>query len=164
MTRDLNVRITALLPGLPYMTLKLIGTDKLAGGVGGWKEVPRRLREPILVWTEQPLRTYTLPLRFDRYLPGWEYTVEGEIRALQDWASAGRRKTGEHNPPTLVRVSGNVRVPLSVNWAITGVDWGEFVTADDGQRIQQDVTLTLTESVPVTPEGYAEALREALNE
>ncbi|WOF23846.1 hypothetical protein N8K70_03960 [Microbacterium betulae] len=164
MSRDLDVRITALLPNRPHMTLKLIGTDKLGGGVGGWKEVPRRLREPILVWTEQPLRTYTLPLRFDRFLAGWEYTVDGDIRGLQDWASAGRRRTGEHNPPTLVRVSGNVRVPLSINWAITGLDWGEFVVNEQGQRIQQDVTMTLTESVPVTAQGYAEALREALNE
>jgi hypothetical protein len=147
------------------MTLKLIGQDKLTGGVGGWKEVSRKLREPLLVWTEQPLRVYTLPLRFDR--ADWEQgnaTVEGEIRGLQDWGAAGRPSSGAYVDPTLVTVSGNVRVPRSIRWAITGLDWGDFITGRDGQRIQQDVTVTLTERANASAKGYADALREALGE
>ncbi|WP_221585550.1 phage tail protein [Microbacterium sp. G2-8] len=164
MSRDFDVHISRAIPERPSLSFKLIGTDKLSGGVGGWQEVPRQLREPLLVWTEQPLRVYTLPLRFDRFLPNWEYTVEGEIRALQDWASAGRASYQEYAPPTLVRVSGNVRVPLSITWAITELDWGEFVTNDRGERIRQDVTVTLKERAYAHEKGYADALRQALGE
>lgn len=169
MIYDRNVRITALLPGRPSLTLKLIGQEKFGSGAGGWQEVARKLREPILVWTERPLRTLELPLRFDRYMATYEETVDGDARSLEDWASSGYRADREHNPPTLVRVSGNVRsfaTPMSAStkWVVTALAWGEFITGKSGERVQQDVTATLTEYASVTPAGYAAALREALGE
>ncbi|MGO1265595.1 MAG: hypothetical protein ACTMIY_03060 [Microbacterium gubbeenense] len=169
MIYDQNVRITALLPGRPRLTLKLIGQETFGSGAGGWQEVPRKLREPILVWTKRPLRTLVMPLRFDRYMATYEDTVDGDARSLEDWSSSGYRADSEHNPPALVRVSGNVRsfatsMSASTKWVITGLDWGEFITGSKGERIQQDVTVTLTEYGSVTPAGYAAALREALGE
>jgi len=166
---DPNVRITALLPGRPRLSLKLIGQEKFGSGAGGWKEVGRNLREPILVWTARPLRTLGLPLRFDRYGATYEETVDGDARSLEDWSSSGYRPDREHNPPTLVRVSGNVRsfatsMSASTKWVITALEWGEFITDGRGARIQQDVTVTLTEYGSATPAGYAAALREALGE
>lgn len=164
MTRELGVRITAMLPRNPFLSFKLIGTDKVSGGAGGWEEVSRKLREPLLVWTARPLYTYVLPLRMDRFLAEWEHTVEGDIRSLQHWASSGRRTDREHNPPARVRLSGNVRTPLSTQWVITDLDWGDFITNAAGERIQQDVTVTLKEYPPTDEKGYAEALKSALGE
>ena len=167
MSNGFDVVITALLPGSPRLTLKLIGQEKFGSGAGGWQQVKRKLREPGLVWTERPLRTLMLPLRFDGLSEIPRRRVDGDARSLEDWASSGYRPDREHNPPTLVRVAalaGTLRnfatgMSSSTKWAITGLDWGEFITSPNGVRYQQDVNVTLTQFTELGPAGYAAALR-----
>ena len=170
MSNGFDVVITALLPGNPRLVLKLMGVESFSSGAGGWQEVERPLREPALVWTKRPLRSLTFPLRFDGLSEGSPRRVDGDARSLEDWASSGYRPDGDHTPPTLVRVSalsGTLRnfatgMNSSTKYAITALEWGDFITSDNGVRYRQDVNVTFTPFTPLTPAGYAAALREAL--
>ena len=170
MSGGVKVVITALLPKEPQLTLKLIGQETFQSAAGGWTEVKRNLREPLPVWTERPLWQVTYPLQFDGYSDWPHRRIDGDARSLEDWASSGRRKNGEHNPPTPVRIAaldGTLRnfatgMNKTTKWIITGLEWGEFITDTRGVRIRQNVNVTLTEYITTSPTGYAEALREAL--
>lgn len=172
MSNGFDVVITALLPDQPRLTLKLIGQETYGSGAGGWQQVERQLREPVIVWTKRPLRTLTLPLRFDGYSEDPVRRVDGDCRALEDWSSSGYRADREHNPPAIVRVAavaGTLRnfatgMSRATKWVVTKLDWGDMITDDTGVRLRQDVTVTLTEYTEVSPAGYAAALREALGE
>lgn len=172
MSNGFDVAITALLPGRPRLTLKLIGQETFGSGAGGWQQVDRSLREPVMVWTKRPLRTLTLPLRFDGYSDTPMRRVDGDCRSLEDWASSGYRPDSEHNPPAIVRVAavaGTLRnfatgMNRSTKWVITSLEWGDMITSEDGVRYRQDVTVGLTQYTEVSPSGYAAALREALGE
>lgn len=162
MTRDLYVRLRASTRNAPRLRFKLIGDDQLSGGVGGWEQVDRKLRRPAIVWTKTPLRVYKLPLRLDGFTATSQVSVEQECRVLMGWGQLTHTRKGTKRPPTIA-LSGNVRVPLSLRWVITGLDWGDYLTSNSGRRIRQDVTVTLTEYIDLGSKGYAAALKKATN-
>lgn len=161
MTRDLYVRMKSSLRNSPRLSFKLIGDDELTGDAGGWEQVERKLRRPGIIWTKQPLRVYRLPLRLDGFGPTESQSIETQIRTLTTWCRPSSIGGGIVFPPS-IKLSGNVRVPLSVRWVITDIKWGDFLTNDNGRRFRQDVTITLTEYVVLGRKGYTAALKKAL--
>lgn len=124
--------------------LDLVGDDRLTGGVGAWSTVARPRRRAAVEWTGTSGFTYVLPLLLDglEVSVGRDRSVEADIRKLLTWASQPTKSTGQ---PVVLRATGPLRTPPTVRWVITDLAWGGQIRRDDGRRVQQYVTITLTE-------------------
>jgi len=149
---DLLVHLRQVDPAGPQLHFNLIDLDQEAGGVARWNTFDRNFQKDGIIWVGQSLSLYTLPLRLDGYSSDPVRSVEADIRTLQ---SFGRMVAGS-TPPRL-GLTGNVSTPASMRWVITGLEWGQAIRDENGQRLQQDVVVELTEFVQLTPQGWAEA-------
>lgn len=143
---DRRVRIRAVNPDRPPITLHLVGPDQLTGGVGAWETLSRPRRRDAVEWTGTTAFTYVLPLLLDgmEHRPGVDISVEADCWALLDWASEATKKTDQ---PCIVKISGPLQPPAGIRWVITGIEWGDKVRNRAGRRVQQYVTLTLRQYV-----------------
>lgn len=152
---DRRVLIKPVRPASEGVRCDLIGEDQLTGGVAVWNTVDRPRRRAGVEWAGTSGYTYVLPLLIavpdgdQTVRPGDRVThagaaVEGDCRRLRSWASKATRKTRE---PCVVRIAGPLRAPDATRWVITGLEWGTQIRDSNGRRIQQAVTVTLTEWV-----------------
>jgi hypothetical protein len=118
----------------------LLGHDAPSGGVGGWEaEQAGKKKRPVLRWAGRPGHEQTIVVMIDGF--DTNTSVEATCRRLGSWGR-GRKDT----PPPRLQVTGRyLRSPANVAWVITGLEWGDQIRRGDGRRIQQVVTLTLSE-------------------
>ena len=139
------VTLQPVLPPEPPIRLDLVGDDVLTGGVGQWSTLNRPLRRDEIEFAGVTGFTYVLPLLLDgmEARRGVDESVERYCRILHDWASVVRKQTGQ---PTVLRATGPLQTDKTVRWVISDLAWGAKVRDDrTGERIQQHVTVTLTE-------------------
>lgn len=117
-------------------------------GYGGWEAVARPQRRALTVWKGRDVLRLSLPLLLDKFLEGREGAqVEDEIRVLEQMAGLG--DSSDHEPPRLI-VEGILPHDFSRasenRWVIETLEWGDAIRRmSDGQRVRQEVVLTLME-------------------
>lgn len=129
----------------PRLEAEQLGDDTITGGGGGYEVRERGGRTPLTAWVATPGRTWTLPLTFDGYDATTETSVEQEIALLDSWS---RPLDSTDEPPPL-RVRARVgRAPATSRWVIDTIELGDQIRNTAGDRIRQDLTLTLLEYEP----------------
>lgn len=128
--------------GDPALALTVrLGEDapKLTGGLGGWETVARPRDVGMTVWDGVEPYQLTLSLMFDGFAA--QRSQERALRALSRVARGDRESS-----PGVLSVGG---IPLPADsWVIEGIEFGEPITRNDGDRLRQPLTLTLREYVP----------------
>lgn len=138
-----TVRIHRAGDDKPTVQLELIGDDELEGGDGIWTTQDRYGRTPMTKWDGTTITTWTLPLSFDGFDQG--RNVERSIAVLDGW----RRPSDGDDEPAVLRVDAPLgRARATAKWVITGIEWGDQVRNDAGERIRQDIRLSLMEYEP----------------
>lgn len=120
---------------------------KPTDGYGGFEEVARPHKKPIIDWPAGKPYRMSVQLHLDGFF--WDASVEPGIQQLEQMA---RRGDGDQPPPRVrcTLPGGRPRSP-SVKWWIEDLDWGD---GDDerayngaGQHTRQRVTVSLVEAV-----------------
>lgn len=142
--------------GPPAVRFGLLGDDALTGGVGGWEFLDRPRRTAAVEWVGTPGYQLVLPLVLDgtEVRRGVDVSVEAQCRIVTAWG----RPAGDGPPPVLT-VAGPLRIATASRWVLDDVEWGRQIRNRAGQRILQEVTLTLLQhvaaSVIASPAGRA---------
>lgn len=148
---DLNlvdlVTITPISPAGPAVRFHLAGDDELTGGTARWEEVERPRRRSATEWVGTDPHRLKLPLMIDGMdvlSDGVDVPMEADIATLASWTQPASQ-TGQ--PPLLAVVGPIKSVPGTPLWVIDGLEWltGTAVRQLDGQRIRQEVVVTLLE-------------------
>ena len=143
---DRRVTLRPVLPQLAGLTvtIDLLDVPTLTGGAGGWSELTRPRRTSAIEWTGTPIRSQSIPGQLSglEVAPGVDRAVEPAVAALLA-LSIPTAATGE---PPAVTVSGPV-LATDGQWVVNDPGWGAALRAATGQRIQQQVTVTLLEYV-----------------
>ena len=112
-------------------------------GYGGWEEVTRPRRSPITTFKAPPGLHLTLPLLLNEWRQGT--SVEDHIRKLERmaWATAANG-----DPPKVKLRAKGGHIPFQGRrWLIDTLTWGEALMNKSGNRVRQQVTLSLMEYV-----------------
>jgi hypothetical protein len=127
----------------PVTLLARLSGDRpnVDAGYGGWSEVARPRRRPLAVWVGSPALRVSLPIIFDRLADN--VSIERQISQLEKIATA----TGtDGTPPRIHFVAQGSAVPhQSSTWVIDSLAWGDAIMNSDGNRVRQQVTLSLLE-------------------
>lgn len=144
-----QVTLTPVAPAGQGIVLDLVGDDQLTGGDGRWNTVNRPRRRDALEWTGTNLFTYTLPLLLDgtEVSVGVDRSVEAACRQLLTWSAEPTKTTRQ---PVVLVATGPLKTPPTTRWVIGGLAWGGQIRGRDGRRVQQYVTVTLTEYAAAT--------------
>lgn len=140
-------RVTITIAGKqrPRLVAEQIDDDTIAAGVGGWEVLPRPFRTPMTAWTGSPGISWTLPLSFDGLDATSSSSVERELATLESW---GKPSDDRDVPPPLTVHAQVGRGAATAKWVIQDIAYGAQVRNDAGDRIRQDLTLTLLEYEP----------------
>lgn len=126
----------------PRLEFEQIGDDELGGGVGGWETLDRPGRPQMTAWNGTPAVTWSLPLSLDRFEAG--LSVERNVATLKSWG----QPADDGEPPRLVVTAPAGRGDQTARWVIQDIAWLEQVRNASGERVRQDLTLSLLEYVP----------------
>lgn len=128
--------------GDPALALRVrLGADppKLTGGTGGWSVVGRPRDVGMTIWDGVEPYQLSLSLMFD----GWA-AQQSQERALRALTRVARGDSD--SPPGVLSVAG---IPLPADdWIIEGIEFGDPIARNDGERLRQALSLTLREYVP----------------
>lgn len=117
-------------------------------GAAGWTVVDRPRHLAATQWTDYGPQQMTMTLLLDG-IDGNPFerpqSVEHECRRVDSWEKPAQ---GKLQPPVL-RVSGPVP-HTDLDWVLTALDWGPAIRDNKARRIQQQLTVTLMQYVPVT--------------
>lgn len=144
-----RVLLKPVQPARDGLRLDLVGDDQLSGGVAAWGTIERPRRRTAVEWTGTSGLTYVLPLLLDgmETTRGHDTSVETQCRLLQDWASEPTKATAQ---PVVLRATGPLQTGPNVRWVISNLEWGAKSRNAAGKRVQQYVTVTLTQHVEAT--------------
>lgn len=137
----MNVRLACANPPASIDFVLGDGEITYSGGYGGWEEIERPKRSPIINWKGAPARRLQLPLLLEGFAD--DSSVEGDILTLSILATAN----GLTEPPK-VSVEGT-GIPGSgiVEWVIDDLQWKAKALNDDGYRTRIEIDLTLLEAI-----------------
>lgn len=155
-----RVTLTPVSPAKPGMVLHLVGDDDLRGGTGAWNTVNRPRRRDALEWSGTRGFTYVLPLLLDgtEISRGVDAPVEEDCRRLLAWSAEATKATGE---PVVLVATGPLKTNPTVRWVITDLTWGGQIRNTAGKRVQQYVTVSLTEHLaPTVRKSPAKKVRD----
>jgi len=112
-------------------------------GYGGWDEVERPRRSPLTTYKSAPPLHLTLPMLIDEWVEGT--SVEDQIDQLERMG----QPTSSADEPPQVRVSaiGGAVPHTDRTWVVADIAWGDALMNDDGDRVRQQVTMSLIEYV-----------------
>lgn len=127
----------------PRLELEMIGDDEVTGGDAQWTLNDRAGRNPMTVWEGTTAVTWTLPLTFDNFDEG--SSVERQVAQLASWREPG---DNDDQPPHLVVNAPAGRAPSTKRWVIQSIEWGDQIRNGAGNRVRQDLRLTLLEYEP----------------
>jgi hypothetical protein len=137
------VRLTAADPPLQVTARLAEDPPTLTEGFGGWDVVERPRRPPLTSFKAPPGRQLSLPLMFDAWRAG--VSIEGALGRL---AQMGRPSSSDGETPQLRITARGGGVPgQGLTWVISAIEWGEKLVNEAGDRVRQQVTLTLLEYV-----------------
>lgn len=162
MSAPKRVTLTPVNPARPGMTLDLVANDDLRGGTGVWTTVNRPRRRDAIEWVGTSGFTYVLPLLLDgtEVLVGYDRPVEADCRRLLAWSAEPTKASDE---PVILVATGPLRTPPNVRWVITDLAWGGQIRNEKGRRVQQYVTVTLTQhTAPSVRKSPAQKVRHGL--
>lgn len=145
MSAATQVTLWPVLPAsFASLRLDLIGDDQLSGGVGMWSTLNRPRRRDAVQFDGVSGFTYVLPLLLDgmEAATGRDVSVESGCQTLLDWASSVQKATKQ---PVVLKAAGPLKTPDTVRWVIGNLEWGAQVRNASGSRVQQFVTVTLTQ-------------------
>lgn len=144
MSGSTQVTLKPVLPAGASMRLELVGDDQLSGGTGTWSTLNRPRRQDAIQFEGVSGFVYVLPLLLDgmESSPRLDASVEASCRLLQSWSSAVKQATKQ---PVVLRASGPLQTDGAVRWVITDLQWGAKIRNSAGSRVQQYVTVTLTQ-------------------
>lgn len=126
----------------PRLVFEQLGDDILSGGHGGWEVLDRPGRVAMTAWAGTPGVSWTLPLSLDGFTAGG--SVERDVEVLERWGLPA----DDGEPPTLNVQAAVGRGKATARWVIATIEWGDQIRNDAGERVRQDITLTLLEHVP----------------
>jgi len=137
----MNVQLTCANPPATIDFLLGDGDISYSGGYGGWEEIERPKRAPIINWKGAPSRRLELPLILEGF--GDDEPVDDKLFILARLASAD----GMQEPPK-VTVSGTA-IPgaVVVQWVISELNWKATALNDSGARTRVEVSLSLIEAI-----------------
>jgi LysM domain len=137
------VRIASSDPPLSVTARLAEERPNVEDGYGGWDEVVRPRRSPITTWRASPGLKLTLPILLDGWAEG--RSVEREVAQLEQM---GRPTASDGDPPRVrLEATGNAIPYLSRVWVITALAFGDALMNRAGNRVRQQVTLSLLEYV-----------------
>jgi hypothetical protein len=158
----MSVTVRPVTPaGMRAVTFELTDFEGDSGGVGGWESLARPRRRPAAGWVGTPERTYVLPVildGIDAIAPDVDRVVDEDLAAVQAWAIQ-HRTTGE---PPILQLLGTRRVASTDRWVLQEIEWGQYLTNDRDQVIQQELTLTFLQYfAPTLVKGPARKIRSS---
>jgi hypothetical protein len=137
------VRISTNDPPLSVTARLAEERPNVEDGYGGWDEVVRPRRSPITTWRASPGLKLTLPVLLDGWADG--RSVEREVAQLEQM---GTPTASDGDPPRVrLEATGNAIPYLRRVWVITGLTFGDALMNKAGNRVRQQVTLSLLEYV-----------------
>jgi hypothetical protein len=137
------VRISTNDPPLSVTARLSEERPNVEAGFGGWEEVVRPRRAPITTFRAPPGLRLTLPILLDGWAAG--RSVEREVSQLQQM---GRPGASDGDPPRVrLDATGNAIPYLKRVWVISELAWGDALMNSAGNRVRQQVTLSLLEYV-----------------
>lgn len=139
-----HVTLQPMLPAGDALRLELVDDDQLSGGTGTWSTLNRPRRQDAIQFEGVSGFVYTLPLLLDgtEARTGLDASVEPQCRLLQSWSSAVTKATKQ---PVVLRATGPLQTDDTIRWVITNLEWGAKIRDATGNRVQQYVTVTLTQ-------------------
>jgi len=129
----------------PAITLvaRLYDRPDVTAGYGGWSEVTRPRRRPLSIWAGSPGLRMTLPLLFDAFRT--HASIERNLARLEQLATP---TAADGSPPRIKVIARGAHVPhTSRTWVIDSLAWGDAAMNARGNRIRQQVTLSLFEYI-----------------
>lgn len=137
------VRLTSADPPLRVVARLWEERPNVESGYGGWEEVERPRRKPLTTWKSQPALRLTLPLLLDRFRSG--LSVEREISQLELMAQPS---ASDGEPPQVRIATTGAALPYQGRtWVVADLAMGDALMNASGNRVRQQVTLTLLEYV-----------------
>ena len=116
-------------------------------GYGGWTEVARPRKAPLAVWVGSTALRVSIPLLLDGWVTG--QSVEPEIAQLERMATA---TSSDGTPPRVRFTAKGAAVPHQNRlWVIDNLAWGDALMNANGNRVRQQVTVSLLEYVADVP-------------
>jgi hypothetical protein len=124
-------------------------------GGGGWEVVTLPKRASVTIWKGRGLMQMQLPIVFDHTHPrngrAPSGTIEGAITVLTDMWRPNANYNGETPPPAVeppvlqISSPGDVVPFTGYEWVIEDLEWGTAVANEAGERVQQQMVVTLRE-------------------
>ena len=135
-----------------------VGSDSY----GGFEVVDRPLRTGIVTWGgHQPL-SMTVPLLIDNFEENDGLATEKDIATLEFLAGRGDGAGGEP-PEVKLEAAGQLVPHQDVPFVINGLEWGDAIRNDYGNRIRQFATVTVLQNVSPKTLATLEKKRKANN-
>lgn len=138
-----RVRLTPVTPAGPALQVDLLGQASVSGGVGGWTDLARPLRTTAAEWVGTPTLTQTLTVLLDG-MPSLGRPVAVSIEPRAAALLALGVATKETGRPPVLTLAGPLYF-TDRRWVVDDLSWGTEIRNDTGERVQQDVTITLRE-------------------
>lgn len=137
-----GVSIKAMSPASPGIRFTQTDYESISGGAGGWEDIDRPRATSAVGWVGTPAKSVVLALELDGMEAlgvGRDRSLEADCAAIEAWGL----KTHATGVPPILRVSGLVTIKPSERWVVDTIEWGAYLRNSAGQRIQQDLTITL---------------------
>jgi hypothetical protein len=137
------VRVYSVDPPISFVVR--LGADRpnIDQGFGGWQEVARPRRSTLSIWQGQPALRMTLSIQFDEWVT--QTSVEREIAQLERLASPS---ASDAQPARVKLVARGSAVPYQARqWVIDNLIWGDAAINAKGDRVRQQVSLSLLEYI-----------------
>jgi len=151
---------------IPVGWVKLVSTDpprsilvrlsdarpNVTAGYGGWQEIARPRRSPLSVWQGSPGLRMDLPLQFDSWQQGsgtqQPPSIEKDLGALEAMATP---TASDGSPPRItLQATGGLLPHKGKHWVIDSLNWGDALANANGDRVRQQVTVSLLEYIADT--------------
>lgn len=124
------------------------GAGNPTGGFGGWEKVIRDRRVSFTEWQGRDPLEIPIPILFENWAVGT--SLESDIKVLEKMAGLGNAGGGE--PPLMTFNSGGVishdyHDAPAHDWVISGLEFGDCVKNDFGNRVRQVCVVTVTQFI-----------------
>jgi hypothetical protein len=112
-------------------------------GFGGWDEIERPRRAPLTTFKGTPALHLSLSILLDAWKTG--ISIERQIAALE---RMGRPSASNGEPPHVKISSTGGAIPYQARtWLVGGLSYGDALMNRSGDRVRQQITLSLIEYV-----------------
>jgi hypothetical protein len=137
------VQISTVDPPMRVLARLSDERPNVEAGYGGWEDVARPRRPPLTTVTSLPGLRLTLPVLLDAWSTG--ASIE---KAISDLELMGRPVASDGEPPQVKIAAAGGAVPYQGRtWVVDSLTFGDALMNERGDRVRQQVTLSLLEYV-----------------